>query len=258
MKAFIISLSKISSSSASSKKVLAQLLEYGFDAELFEGTYGWDAPELFQEDGRRIAKYGIKVIDHSREEFKEKYPQYVLPPDAVYVGIREELNQVGKMMRPGVIGCFYSHYRLWKKCIELNEPIFIFEDDVIFERNYIPVTWEDVLLVCLGKDAHNNEFYSPLIYDPQGDPEAIPLRNTSMPGAVGYGLTPQGAKKLVEAYKTEFLPADTAMNQFVVKLECHNYIMGRAARDEDGKQSLTTSGWDTKEKIQKRKAKGWV
>jgi hypothetical protein len=31
------------------------------------------------------------------------------------------------------------------------------------------------------------------------------------------------------------------MNQFVVKLECHSHLMGRAAVDVDGKESLTRS-----------------
>ena len=31
----------------------------------------------------------------------------------------------------GEVGCFLSHYGLWKKCIELDEPILILEDDAI-------------------------------------------------------------------------------------------------------------------------------
>ena len=30
----------------------------------------------------------------------------------------------------GEIGCLLSHYSLWEKCVKLNEPIVIFEDDV--------------------------------------------------------------------------------------------------------------------------------
>lgn len=29
----------------------------------------------------------------------------------------------------GEVGCFLSHYMLWHKCIDINEPIFILEDD---------------------------------------------------------------------------------------------------------------------------------
>lgn len=32
----------------------------------------------------------------------------------------------------GVIGCSLSHINLWKKCIKLNEPIVIIEDDIHF------------------------------------------------------------------------------------------------------------------------------
>ena len=32
---------------------------------------------------------------------------------------------------------FASHYLLWKKCVELNEPILILEHDVIFKENLL-------------------------------------------------------------------------------------------------------------------------
>ena len=31
----------------------------------------------------------------------------------------------------GEVGCFLSHYNLWKKCIELNVPLCILEDDAV-------------------------------------------------------------------------------------------------------------------------------
>jgi glycosyl transferase family 25 len=34
----------------------------------------------------------------------------------------------------GEVGCFISHYILWKKCIELDEPIIIFEDDGVISQ----------------------------------------------------------------------------------------------------------------------------
>lgn len=226
MKAFVISLSKIESSISSAKLVLNKLIEYGFQAELFEGTYGDEARVLFKKEKRVVATYGIKSkTDENNNTTRSPYA----------------VKESAKFKRPGVLGCFYSHYRLWKKCIELNEPIFIFEDDVIFERGYYPVKWKDVILLCVGKMAYKHRHYSKLLYEPVGKPFAFPLRNTSMPGAVGYGITPEGAKKLVEAYAVEMLPADTAMNQYVVTLECHNYLMGRAAVEEDGKVSLTSS-----------------
>jgi GR25 family glycosyltransferase involved in LPS biosynthesis len=244
MKAFVINLSTIESSSNSAKAVLEKLTEYGFDAELFEGTYGDEGVSLFKNDKRRLADYGIKTEEIPIDVFKSRYPTSEVPSSAVGLVVRKPLNgdpKFQKILRPGVIGCFYSHYRLWQKCIELNEPIFIFEDDVLFERGYIPVEWQDVILLCTGKQSYKEPFFEGKLFNPRGRPCTHRLPNTSMPGAVGYGITPQGATKLVEYYKTQMLPADTAMNQFVVKLECHSHLMGRAAVDVDGKESLTRS-----------------
>jgi GR25 family glycosyltransferase involved in LPS biosynthesis len=36
----------------------------------------------------------------------------------------------------GAIGCALSHLQLWEKCIELNKPIIIMEDDAIVNRDF--------------------------------------------------------------------------------------------------------------------------
>src|SRR5690606_11229242 len=33
-------------------------------------------------------------------------------------------------LTPGEVGCFASHYLLWQRCVERNEPIIVMEDDV--------------------------------------------------------------------------------------------------------------------------------
>lgn len=223
MKAFVISLSKIPTSAKSSQKVLTDLKNFGLDAELFEGTYGNVAVELFKHEGRSLHPFSFKGA----------------PVDDEYRSRAE---------RPGVMGCFHSHYRLWLKCVNLGQPILIFEDDVIFERGFVPVVWNDVLLLATGKSVHEKEFYQEKLYYPTGEPQAVKFKGKVMPGAVGYGLTPTGAAKLVNAYQTHYLPADNAMNMQVVNLECHNYLMGRAATDADGKKSLTKSNMWSKMK----------
>jgi GR25 family glycosyltransferase involved in LPS biosynthesis len=34
------------------------------------------------------------------------------------------------------VACFMSHYRLWKKCIKLDQPIMILEHDALFSRQF--------------------------------------------------------------------------------------------------------------------------
>jgi glycosyl transferase, family 25 len=36
----------------------------------------------------------------------------------------------------GAIGCAMSHLQLWDKCIELNKPIIILEDDIIVSKDF--------------------------------------------------------------------------------------------------------------------------
>lgn len=57
----------------------------------------------------------------------------------------------------GAIGCALSHLQLWEKCIELDKPIIILEDDIIVSHNFnkyvnnlmnnlLPKKWDIVML----------------------------------------------------------------------------------------------------------------
>lgn len=208
-KTFIIHLSKIESSLASALKLQEDLKSININAELFEGTYGSDAEKIFFKENRMVHPISFKG-----SEIDERYEN--------------------KAKRPGVMGCFYSHYRLWKKCIELNETICIFEDDVEIHRKLFPVEFEDVLVITLG--ARKSEKYKQYLYEPTGEPKAEYYHNSSMPGTTGYLITPQGAKKLLETYNNTFLASDNAMNVMIVDIKIHNYLVGIANVD---KKSLT-------------------
>jgi glycosyl transferase, family 25 len=209
MKTFIIHLPKISNSLESAEKLKADLKKINIDAELFEGTYGNDAEEIFSNENRTVHPISFKGM-----EIDERYEN--------------------KAKRPGVMGCFYSHYRLWQKCVELNETICVFEDDVEIYRALIPVEFEDVLVITLG--ARKSEKYKQYLYEPSGEPLAAEYYNSSMPGTTGYLISPQGAKKLLDAYKHTFLASDNAMNTMIVNIKIHNYLVGIANVD---KKSLT-------------------
>lgn len=208
-KTFIIHLSKISNSLESAEQLKKDLKKINIDAELFEGTYGNDAEEMFSNENRSVHPISFKGI-----EIDERYEN--------------------KAKRPGVMGCFYSHYRLWKKCVELNETICIFEDDVEIYRELIPVQFNDILVLSLG--GVKSKKYEHFLNNPTGNPKAEEYHNASMPGATGYLITPTGAKKLLETYNTTFLATDNAINVMVVDIKIHNYLVGKANLD---KKSLT-------------------
>ncbi len=45
----------------------------------------------------------------------------------------------------GEVGCFISHWRAWERCVELNEPLIIFEDDAILSDSFSESEVEELL-----------------------------------------------------------------------------------------------------------------
>jgi GR25 family glycosyltransferase involved in LPS biosynthesis len=224
MKSFIINLSKISTSADTAANLKKQLEDFKMPVELFEGTYGNDAVKMMEKENRTWHPFGIKGPD-------------VIPDPAARPNLKGNT--------PGVKGCFYSHFRLWQKCVELNEPIIIWEDDIVLTRPYMPIDWTDVLILALGHPS-KTEKYRHHLEHPTGVPRAKPYSQSSMPGCCGYALKPHAAKKLIDTYNNTFLPADNAINQHHVVIEIHSHVMGIALIKKDGKKSLTrTSYWNT-------------
>ena len=224
MKSYIIHLSQVPASLASAQRLQQELQEFGHSAELFEGSYGNQAIEQYAKDNRFCNAWGLKGPEQP---------------------LSEEHKQ--ELTTPGIIGCFDSHYRLWKHCAEINEPVMIFEDDAHVIRPYYPVEWTDVLVLA---SSHTKKMgrYQQYIDNPTEDPpRAMPYGQSTLPGAAGYALMPAAAEKLTKFYKRTFLPADNAVNQYIVRIQIHSHMMGYAVdRDKtDGKSSLIrTRYWD--------------
>jgi GR25 family glycosyltransferase involved in LPS biosynthesis len=222
MKSFIIHLSKMPSSLESALLVKQSLDNFNMESELFEGSYGSDVKIKYAETNREWHPWG----------FKGKTRPY------------SDIDRKSLWGIPGEMGCFDSHYRLWQKCIELDKPILIFEDDVVLVRPYIPVVWDDVLSVAFS---HTKKMpkYQHYLDTPEGTPVAALYSQASMPGNGGYAIKPHAAKILVQEYKNTYLPADNAINQHLVKIQIHSYMMGRALSKHEGNISLIrTKIWE--------------
>jgi GR25 family glycosyltransferase involved in LPS biosynthesis len=247
MKAFIIYLPDREHSVQHSAYMLDALKSYNVDAHLFEGIPGDLAVRLAAKSKKTLYPYSIKNRDVNDEdlrrlirpelyeEFKERYHYKIAERQPIGE------DHIGKLSRPGVVGCFYSHYALWQKCLDLNEPIMIFEDDVKFYRGWNPVSFEGVLILSLGKSSFLTEPQRTYLENPTGNPRPVPWKNFSMPGASGYALTPLAALGLTKFYKPYWYPADNAINQYIVPIYMHNYIMGRNTLPEEGNISMTKS-----------------
>jgi len=104
----------------------------------------------------------------------------------------------------GEIGCFLSHYRLWIKCLEINEPILILEDDAIISDRFSLTEIEEVFkkgynLLYLGwKEMEESK--------PIDEKFVIP----SYPyWGLAYAITPEAASILVnKEIRNSIIPVD--------------------------------------------------
>jgi glycosyl transferase family 25 len=108
------------------------------------------------------------------------------------------------------IACFASHFSLWQKCIELNEPIIVLEDDVILGQDFKKsiTTLEKYLdklqyirLMVLLKHREKLELSDNLY-----------LYTCFPSGTQGYAITPKAAKSFVYYAKKWHEPVDMYMD----------------------------------------------
>jgi len=106
--------------------------------------------------------------------------------------------------KPGVYGCFLSHWILWNKCAEINQPIIILEHDatILHEWRDINLYYVEILKLFPGYTVRH-------LTDNVAGKWSV--------GAHGYYITPIGAKKLINFVKIHgAFAADVIMGDNVV------------------------------------------
>jgi GR25 family glycosyltransferase involved in LPS biosynthesis len=154
--------------------------EYGSQALLTGKEQGWDVERFDAIDGRVVSlfEFNIKPTTLNKKCFRA-------------------------FSRPGVIGCFLSHYTLWKKCLNENKPIGIFEQDIIFQKPPI----------------FNQEFLDILRLDKPASPGKNCGTGEWWEGSHAYILKPEGAKKLIN-WTNQFgaFPSDVMLGNKILNI----------------------------------------
>ena len=195
-KAFIIYNKESMLSKWSVTRTLSTAKRCGINAELFNGVHKDDSE-------RTMKKFGL-----------EWHPM---------------AHEWGHRMHhmESVAGCFLSHYSLWKKCVELKEPILILEHDVEFNK-HIDFPIEDIEfdgILNIGQPIWGTWWEDPLNQERESRIEIRDISKCEKPhaaygvfdsdritycgcernfliGAHSYIITPNAAKKLLKKAKT--------------------------------------------------------
>jgi glycosyl transferase family 25 len=134
-----------------------------------------------------------------------------------YDSVLRQRRKGGELSR-GQLGCFASHYLAWEKCLLMGSPVIILEDDITLIEPEFSYFYERAHLLdsrfeCVRLFANNSKSHSEI---PVEDSPGIGIvKYTKGPmSAMGYYLTPSGAKKLILNSKPWFLPVDIYMDRF--------------------------------------------
>jgi glycosyl transferase family 25 len=123
---------------------------------------------------------------------------------------------------PGELGCYISHLLAWEKCVELNEPIVVLEDDFEVSEDFAaglefiaPFT-DRVSFVRL--EPLESKFF---IRSHTGEHFALVKQVKVGMCATGYVMTPQGARKFLETAYAMRYPVDL----FLKYTSIHKQVM---------------------------------
>lgn len=177
----------------------------------------------------------IQAVKHN---LQPKYFKAIHGNNAEWHYNKTGITRQGKFKknRPGVVGCFFSHYYLWKTCIELNEPIVILEHDGYLIRpidDNILTNFDDVLKLD-RLDPYSRSYEKDIEAEQHLETTVKLYRNTKesvakvvkhglghyFKGAYSYIIKPSGAKKLIKFIDINgHRPADQQINSRIVNLK---------------------------------------
>lgn len=109
------------------------------------------------------------------------------------------------------VGCFASHYKLWQKCIELNEPIVVLEDDIELTSDFdVKVNFLETKISKYGYIRLWGIFQR----DSEMVEDGIKLYKRGPAGTQGYVILPNMAKKFISKASRWIEPVDDYMDKY--------------------------------------------
>lgn len=171
-----------------------------------------------------------KIHNLSIIKFDGIYGKECIESKTKELGIRPYKEKM-KKGRLGVKGCFLSHYLLWLRCIELNEPILICEHDAVILTKITNdiLDFEDILILD-PYDKFSSAYKSNHLESQKNSQKIVEYFNKDSrkkmevsaeypKGLQAYIIKPQAAKKIQEIVKDNgYLPADVQVNKSIVQI----------------------------------------
>lgn len=146
-------------------------------------------------------KFGVDVEKHAAMTPKRGAVSIAYKKEVPLNGFKERFSRF-----ENCLSAFLSHLSLWEKCVELNQPIIIFEHDAVVV-NTLPLNVSFESLMSIGEPSYGQ-------YGIGGTIGVNKLFSKPyLPGAHAYMLKPSGARELIRVSKTgRARPTDVFIN----------------------------------------------
>ena len=123
----------------------------------------------------------------------------------------------GRALSGGELGCFASHFLLWQRCVELNEPIVVMEDDIIIRDSFpeaLKVALENISKLPYLRFSGIHLKRRP--YKKIGSLGSFDLIDhiKGPAGTQSYMISPQAAKVFIQHADVWFLAVDDYMDRY--------------------------------------------
>jgi glycosyl transferase family 25 len=119
------------------------------------------------------------------------------------IGVNPLLNKP-TMLRKGTWGCFFSHWVLWNRCLELNNPIIVLEHDAVIQESWRPIEIKKSMIKL-------HRYYK------QKNPKYDDNSGLWSPSTHAYCILPKHAKILIDfaknvgGYETDRMMGDRVL-----------------------------------------------
>ena len=164
MKAFVIAIIGLPHSERGAETCIASAKQYDLNVELFPATTRYETEAALRDEGLTLNRRIYERISDDP------------------IGDRDKTEPGRWHLTTPEIGCFLSHYGLWKRSVMLNEPVMVFEHDARLIAPP-PALFPTILALSFNSSAYG--------------------------GAAGYIISPAGARIMIrEAGENGIQPAD--------------------------------------------------
>ena len=163
----------------------------------------------------------------------------------------------------GSVGCYLAHLSAWKKCVELDTPLVIFEDDLLFTpdaKERIEEAYKsalensyDILRICYSIPDYVSKADA-------GEPISSSLTKVNRgESAAAYIITPRAAKLAVKHALPMEMQCDHYLDFLSKKYNLNNYYITKSVRIDNEAAKASTLNHNSIDRYPNAcRKEGWI